>query len=154
MSRGSNVLFVNATLFASRAGFVLAGFGLVLILLVGRAIQLQLLNNEFLESEGNARHLRVAEIPAHRGPITDRHGEPLAVSTPVDSVWANPQQLAANAERLPELAKTLGRKVEWLKSLVSRTQNKEFIYLRRHMNLLATNIDVPDMKHDDSPDMV
>ena len=56
--------------------------------ILARAVQLQLLDQEFLARQGDARHLRVASIATHRGMITDRNGEPLAVSTPVDSLWA------------------------------------------------------------------
>jgi cell division protein FtsI (penicillin-binding protein 3) len=54
------------------------------VALAGRAVQLQLVQHGFLASEGAARYMRVAAIVAHRGTITDRYGEPLAVSTPVD----------------------------------------------------------------------
>ena len=66
------------------------------LVLVGRAVQLQVFNKAFLNEQAAARHFRVAKLSAHRGPITDRNGEPLAISTPVDSVWANPQELAAS----------------------------------------------------------
>jgi cell division protein FtsI (penicillin-binding protein 3) len=56
-------------------------------LLVARAVELQLLDHGFLSSQGDARSMRVVKIAAHRGAITDRNGESLAVSTPVDSVW-------------------------------------------------------------------
>jgi len=64
--------------------------------LIGRAVDLQLVDHPFLAQQGDARFSRVATIVAHRGNITDRNGEPLAVSTPVDSVWVNPQELAGN----------------------------------------------------------
>ena len=72
--------------------------------LVGRAVELQLVDHGFLAQQGDARFSRVATIAAHRGNITDRNGEPLAVSTPVDSVWVNPQELAGSIEQLPHLA--------------------------------------------------
>jgi cell division protein FtsI (penicillin-binding protein 3) len=58
----------------------------------------------FLASQGNARFSRVAAIVAHRGTIIDRYGEPLAVSTPVDSVWTNPRELALATDQIPRLA--------------------------------------------------
>src|SRR3569623_1341176 len=61
--------------------------------LLWRAVDLQLLHKDFLQGQGDARHLRVVSIPAHRGMITDRNGEPLAISTPVDTNWANPRDL-------------------------------------------------------------
>ena len=61
----------------------------------------------FSRKQGDERSMRVVKIAAHRGAITDRSGEPLAVSTPVDSVWVNPQELNDNIDQLPKLAKAL-----------------------------------------------
>ena len=85
-----------------------AVLGLCGVVLVGRAAQMQLLNKDFYQHQGEARFLREIPIPTSRGMILDRNGEPLAVSTPVESVWANPQELLQHPERLPELAKALG----------------------------------------------
>lgn len=117
----------------ARLGVILAGFGLVLLVLVGRALDLHVLDREFLQNQGDARYLRDVSIPAHRGMITDRHGEPLAVSTPVDSVWANPSKLAAVRDRWPELARRLDMDLPRLTELIDTRQEREFIYLRRHM---------------------
>ena len=108
-------------------------FGLGGMAVLARAVQLQLLDQEFLARQGDARHLRVASIAAHRGMITDRHGEPLAVSTPVDSLWANPAELVAATDRLPELADALGWTRDRLVQLVTRNSGREFVYLIRHM---------------------
>jgi len=75
--------------------------------LAWRAVNLQLVDHGFLAREGDARFSRVLEIAAHRGTITDRYGEPLAVSTPVDSVWVNPRELALATEQIPRLAAAL-----------------------------------------------
>jgi cell division protein FtsI (penicillin-binding protein 3) len=101
--------------------------------ILARAVQLQLLDQEFLARQGDARHLRVASIAAHRGMITDRNGEPLAVSTPVDSLWANPEELLSETERMPELAEALGWSRDRLLELVTRNSDREFVYLVRHM---------------------
>jgi cell division protein FtsI (penicillin-binding protein 3) len=101
--------------------------------ILARAVQLQLLDQEFLARQGDARHLRVASIATHRGMITDRNGEPLAVSTPVDSLWANPDELLSETERMPELAKALGWSRDRLLELVTRNSDREFVYLVRHM---------------------
>jgi cell division protein FtsI (penicillin-binding protein 3) len=61
--------------------------------LAARAVELQLVDHGFLAKQGDDRSMRVVKIAAHRGAITDRNGEPLAVSTPVDSVWVNPQEI-------------------------------------------------------------
>jgi cell division protein FtsI (penicillin-binding protein 3) len=110
-------------------GVLLAG----LAALVWRAFDLQLEERDFLRGQGEARHLRVVSVPAHRGMITDRHGEPLAISTPVDSVWANPQELIVARERLPELARLLGLPVDGVQQLLAGRGDREFVYLRRHV---------------------
>ncbi|HKC17531.1 MAG TPA: penicillin-binding transpeptidase domain-containing protein [Steroidobacteraceae bacterium] len=109
-------------------------FGLLLaagVALAGRAVQLQLVQHRFLAGEGAARFTRVAAISAHRGTITDRYGEPLAVSTPVDSVWANPQELAANTEQLQLLARTMHADPLELVRRVSTALDHAFLYLWR-----------------------
>ncbi|NOX76280.1 MAG: penicillin-binding protein 2 [Gammaproteobacteria bacterium] len=109
---------------------VLVGAGL---LLAWRALDLQILRKDFLQGQGNARYLRVVSEPAHRGMITDRFGEPLAISTPVDSVWADPQQLIQARESWPVLASMLGIKRSALERLLAAKQNKEFVYLKRRV---------------------
>jgi cell division protein FtsI (penicillin-binding protein 3) len=109
-------------------------FGLLLsagVALAGRAVQLQLLQHRFLAGEGAARFTRVAAISAHRGTITDRYGEPLAVSTPVDSVWANPQDLAGNTEQLRLLARAMHADPLELVRRVSTGLDRAFLYLAR-----------------------
>ncbi|MDJ0928655.1 MAG: penicillin-binding transpeptidase domain-containing protein [Gammaproteobacteria bacterium] len=112
-------------------GLCLAFAGLVLM---GRAVHLQVFNKDFLNEQAAARHLRIARVSAHRGPITDRNGEALAVSTPVDSIWANPRELVQAPDRIPELARALGLDAEQLARRLARNANREFMYLRRHMN--------------------
>lgn len=119
--------------FVRRLFTVAVLFGLGGVAVLARAVQLQLLDQEFLARQGDARHLRVASIAAHRGMIMDRHGEPLAVSTPVDSLWANPVELVAATDRLPELADALGWTRDRLLQLVTRNSEREFVYLVRHM---------------------
>jgi len=101
--------------------------------LLWRAVDLQHTDKAFLIGQGDARHLRVVEIPAHRGKILDRNGDPLAISTPVDSVWANPRELAANARRWPELARLLGLDAKQLERLPAQRGEREFVYLKRHL---------------------
>ena len=105
------------------------------VLLIGRVLSLQILDTErgyaFLQDQGEMRSLRSAEIPAYRGVITDRRGEPLAVSTPVISIWANPKYLQGS-ERMPELAAALGMELAALEEKLARYQGKQFMYLQRH----------------------
>jgi cell division protein FtsI (penicillin-binding protein 3) len=114
---------------------VLAVLCSLLALLVGRILSLQVLDTErgrqFLQNQGERRAVRTAEIPAYRGVITDRRGEPLAVSTPVVSIWADPQILATS-ERLPELAAALGMDPADLASKLDAYRGKRFMYLQRH----------------------
>lgn len=107
-------------------------------LLIWRIASLQVLPHadrgfEFLQGQGNARTLRTEPISAYRGVITDRNGEPLAVSTPVQSIWANPQVLLAAPERWAELAQKLGWDKAELESRLARFNAREFMYLERHL---------------------
>jgi cell division protein FtsI (penicillin-binding protein 3) len=101
--------------------------------LVVRAFELQLLDHGFLAKQGDDRSMRVVKIEAHRGAITDRNGEPLAVSTPVDSVWVNPHELNDNIDQLPRLAKALKEDQQWLARRITSNLDREFLYLVRHM---------------------
>ena len=113
---------------------LLAGlFAVLAVVLVGRTAKLQVLDREFLNREADARHLRRMEITANRGSITDRNGEALAISTPVDSVWANPRQLAPAIDQFPRLAKALDTDAEQLMRRINRNMEREFVYLKRHL---------------------
>ena len=101
--------------------------------LLWRAVDLQHTDKDFLIGQGEARHLRVVAISAHRGKILDRNGDPLAISTPVDSVWANPREFAAGTDRWPELARLLGLDAKQLERLPGQRQQREFVYLKRHL---------------------
>ncbi len=114
------------------AVLILAGGGLV-----ARAVHLQVFNTDFLNRQAAARHLRVATVSATRGVIKDRNGEPLAVSTPVDSIWVNPSQLLDAPDRIKGLAKALKLESGELTSRLTRNVRKEFYYLKRHMNPAA-----------------
>jgi cell division protein FtsI (penicillin-binding protein 3) len=115
---------------------VVAVLCVLLASLVGRVLSLQIIDTErgyeFLQDQGAMRSVRTAEIPAYRGVITDRRGEPLAVSTPVISIWANPSVLA-KSERVPELASALGLELPALEDRLARYSKKQFMYLQRHM---------------------
>jgi cell division protein FtsI (penicillin-binding protein 3) len=105
--------------------------GAAACLLAGRAVELQLVDHGFLVRQGDARFSRVVAISAHRGTITDRFGEPLAVSTPVDSVWVNPRELAGNSEQLPRLARSLGLERQEFVRRVSSNLDREFLFVAR-----------------------
>lgn len=124
---------------AWRSWLVLSGLAIAALALFWRAVDLQLLDDGFLAGQGDARHLRVAKLSAHRGAIVDRNGDPLAVSTPVDSVWVNPGEFAAATDRIAELAQLTGLKQSWLERRLSSNVGREFVYLRRHMDPDAAN---------------
>lgn len=114
--------------------------GLVLSLLcvaaggmVARAAYLQLVHTDFLQGQGDERFLRVVEVPAHRGMILDRNGEPLAVSSPVDSIWAQPMELKQQRDRWPALASLLGLTMAELEQKLAVPESRQFVYLRRHL---------------------
>ncbi|WP_339640848.1 penicillin-binding transpeptidase domain-containing protein [uncultured Porticoccus sp.] len=88
---------------------------------------------EFLQIQGQARTVRTETIPAYRGVITDRRGEPLAVSTPVVTLWANPKLMDNRAPELAELASLLSITREELQQRLVRYANKEFMYLARQV---------------------
>ncbi|HET6603838.1 MAG TPA: penicillin-binding transpeptidase domain-containing protein [Xanthomonadaceae bacterium] len=125
---------VRSANFRARLLIVVTLLTLVATALVVRAVDLQLLHNEFYQDQGDQRFLREIPIPTSRGAITDRNGEPLAVSTPVESLWANPQELLQHADRIGELARALDVPAEPLMQKIAQRANREFIYLRRHMN--------------------
>src|SRR5881396_4149085 len=75
--------------------------------LLGRAVYLQGLNNDFLQAKGESRYSRVIEIPANRGRILDRNGEALAISTPVKSIWAIPGEVHPSERQLARLGTSL-----------------------------------------------
>ncbi|HAJ92541.1 MAG TPA: cell division protein [Gammaproteobacteria bacterium] len=127
--------------YRGRRVFILLCMGLAAVTLVWRAVCLQVLDKEFLLSQGEARHLRVVSLPAHRGVIKDRNGEPLAVSTPVESVWVNPQELGGEQQRIPELAALLSLDGGKVQQLLARRADREFVYLRRHLSpILAEQV--------------
>jgi cell division protein FtsI (penicillin-binding protein 3) len=118
-----------------RRHIVLLSLFASLLLLVGRAVDLQVLRKDFLQDQGDARYLRVVQVAANRGMITDRNGEPLAISTPVDSVWANPRDAAAAPPRqLVQVARLLDMDVDYLRQRLDDHSGREFVYIKRDVN--------------------
>ncbi|HEX7080716.1 MAG TPA: penicillin-binding protein 2 [Gammaproteobacteria bacterium] len=116
-----------------RAALLLAGLVAAAGALEGRVLYLQLARRDFLAEQGENRHLRTVQIAAHRGPIVDRNGETLAVSTPVDSIYANPKEMKPALDRLGELARALGMDEASLARRITSNLNREFVYLERHL---------------------
>jgi cell division protein FtsI (penicillin-binding protein 3) len=115
-----------------RARFVLGAILLAFLALLGRALYLQGMNQDFLQAKGEARYGRIVEIPASRGAIADRNGSPLAISTPAESVWAAPQDVPDDNETRSKLAKALGMKSRDLNQKLA-DEDRTFVYLRRQM---------------------
>lgn len=134
MKRGAETKSQSARRFAGRVSVVLVVFALAATTLIARAVHLQVLDTDFLTSQADTRHLRTESMAAHRGTITDRNGEPLAISTPVDSIWANPKELAPAVDEIPRLASLLKIDPDMLIRRISRSMDKEFVYLRRHLS--------------------
>jgi cell division protein FtsI (penicillin-binding protein 3) len=100
--------------------------------LSARAMYLQGWQDDFLQEKGEARINRLLPVPAYRGMITDRRGEPLAISTPVESLWLNPREAEATPEQVAALAGLLELDVGGLKKTF-RDKGKSFVYLRRQL---------------------
>jgi len=115
-----------------RARLLFLGLMLGMGSLLVRAVYLQLVQDEFLQRKGDARYARVIDISAHRGMITDRYGEPLGISTPVESVWASPEDMEMSAAQRKQLARILGMSETDLNKKLADT-SRDFVYLKRQL---------------------
>ena len=122
---------LEGALFPWRFRLMVTLLGLMVAAICWRIIDLQVVDRDFLKGQGDARSLRHIPIPAHRGLITDRNGEPLAVSTPVTTLWANAKEMQTAKEKWPALAAALGQDPKALTERLEAQANKEFIYLVR-----------------------
>ncbi|MCI5062681.1 penicillin-binding protein 2 [Algiphilus sp.] len=112
------------------SGFVIAGAVVVGL----RAFELQVLDRAFLENESAKRAIRHVEIPANRGAIVDRNGEPLAVSAPVESLWVVPADLLNAPEHLQAVARLLDRNSAALRRELEARRDRQFYWLARHLS--------------------
>ena len=117
--------------FGWRGGLVAACFVIAAGVLLGRALWLQVLDHDFLVGQGTSRTNRVVPDPAHRGIITDRSGEAIAVSTPVDSLWCVPREVLAEPRRIGPLARALGIEPGALRAALEARATRDFFYLKR-----------------------
>lgn len=122
---------LEGALYPWRFRLVLALLALMVGAIAWRMLDLQVLDHDFLKAHGDARSVRHIPIPAHRGLITDRNGEPLAVSTPVTTLWANGKELQAGRERWPALAAALGQEPTGFAARLEQNKEREFMYLVR-----------------------
>jgi len=120
----------------TRRAFVLGVFLLLALALVARAFQLQVLDRSFYKQQGDVRQIRTLPLAAHRGMLVDRNGEALAVSSPIDSIWADPRELSKYDDKIDLLSYALEMDSSRLREKVRRgaENNKEFIYLQRHVH--------------------
>jgi cell division protein FtsI (penicillin-binding protein 3) len=117
-----------------RSRFVLMGVIAGFAVLAGRAFYLQALDTDFLQAKGEARYGRVVELPASRGPVKDRNGQLLAISTAVESIWASPDDLdGAGEAQLAALAKALGMEVREIRQKIAR-KDRQFVFLKRQIS--------------------
>ena len=124
---------VPAVFFQSRHYFVLLVLVSMLGGLVARALYLQVVEHNFLAEQGVQRQIRTIETPAYRGAILDRFGTPLAISTPVDSVWVNPGEILQNLTALKQVTKKLELNYRDTVSMLKQRANREFVYLKRQL---------------------
>lgn len=103
--------------------------------LMARAVSLQIVEGQFLQGQGEQRYVRVETLPAHRGTIHDRRGRPLAISAPIDSVWADPRVTAeqASSAQIRDLAKVLDLEPGALRADLEQRRSRAFFYLERHV---------------------
>lgn len=116
-----------------RIGLVVTMFVMLVGVLCARLIYLDVIDGDFLQDQGDARTIRMERITAHRGMIRDRYGKPLAISSPVISLWADPGELPTSESDLAPLAKMLGVPLSGFSSKIEMARDREFIYLRRHL---------------------
>jgi len=114
-----------------RALLVFGAVGLLLVVLLGRSLWLQWMDNDFLQSQGAARFSRAIEVPAHRGRIVDRFGDALAISTPVKSLWIFRDKIAATPEQLRNLARVLETTPQQLSTRIKG--EGEFAFVARQL---------------------
>jgi cell division protein FtsI (penicillin-binding protein 3) len=101
--------------------------------LFARGIYLQSLHKEFLQQKGDARYSRTLALQAHRGKITDRNGELLAISSPVESVWASPPDVKITAAQKIKLGQLLGIKSKEIDKKFANLQ-RGFVYIKRRVS--------------------
>ncbi len=132
----------------NRIRFVLFVFAVIALALIWRVADLKISRQDFLQDQSDARIVRNLQTAALRGMITDRNGEPLAVSAPVVTIWANPREVDLSQQRqLYKLADLLKVNREALLRKLKRKKNKAFVYLRRRINPdLWPNIDALKIK--------
>ncbi len=121
--------------FVGRRRLLLAAMMSAMVILVGRAVYLQILNKDFLQDKADMQHVGVVPVSAYRGQIKDRNGAPLAISAPVQSIWVNPRQLKeSDSEKIGQMAKILSTPEKELRAVLKKEADKRFVYIKRQIN--------------------
>ncbi|PID42952.1 MAG: cell division protein [Proteobacteria bacterium] len=137
VSNQSQKVAPNRNFSVWRYSFVITFMGFAVVLLTYRLVQLHVIEKDFLINQGEARAIRFEDILANRGIISDRNGEPLAVSTPVETVWMNPGEMLlgqAGFEDVGRLCQLLSISRQWFEKKLERNAAREFVYLKRKVD--------------------
>ncbi len=133
--RGFQVKQVKSAEFVIRRKMLLGLMLFGMTMLMGRAVFLQVFDTQFLQKQGDRRHVGIVSVPAYRGKVLDRNNEPLAISTPVESVWVNPQHFVKEErDKIVQVAKLLKLTEKKIKRLLNAGSHKRFAYLKRRIN--------------------
>ena len=133
-----SVQYTSSPLLASktpiwRSQFIVAVIAAGFLGLVARAAYVQVIDNAFFKRQGTVRFVRTLDLPANRGRILDRHGNILASSVPVPSIWANPEDIERDPAKLKALAKLLGMSATDLDKKL-QDEDKTFVWLKRQVD--------------------
>jgi len=112
--------------------FVMFAMSLCIIAIGWKVSALHYMERDFLQGQGDARTIRNVSLVANRGLITDRNGEPLAVSAPVKSIWVNPSEISGEVAAITLLARSLNMNFEVLASKIEKS-TKDFLYIKRRL---------------------
>ncbi|WP_234494510.1 penicillin-binding transpeptidase domain-containing protein [Vibrio maritimus] len=126
-------------LIAWRFRLIMGGVLLIFAALVARIGYIQVIEPDNLIKQGDLRSVRVKALPSARGIISDRNGEPLAVSVPVQAVWADPATIFKDdglkqLDRWHALADVLGLDRDDLIAKINKNKSRRFIYLQRQVS--------------------
>ncbi len=116
-----------------RVYLLLFVMSLCVLLIAWKLSNLHITERDFLQGQGDARTIRTIPLVANRGLITDRNGEPLAVSTPVQSIWVDPRKVTGDSESIKILAKELELNEDVLTQNLKSKSNLEFLYIKRRL---------------------
>lgn len=116
-----------------RVLLVLFGLFLCVLVIAWKLSALHVLEKDFLQVEGDKRTIRNIPLVAHRGLISDRNGEPLAVSTPVQSIWVDPSELVHAPEVIGALATALELNPDVLTNSIANHASSKFLYVKRRL---------------------